>query len=54
MKRYFVDFAMGFTWAILDASDVYGPLKALANINFVHMGLSIDPCVLSITTYSWD
>jgi len=22
----------------------YGPLKALVNINFIHMGLSIGPC----------
>jgi len=35
-------------------SVVYVPLQTLANTHLVHMGLNIDPCVISITTYSWD
>ena len=39
---------------IYNASDEQHPLKAHRFRIIVHMGLSIDPCVISITTYSWD
>ena len=31
MKRYIVDFAMGFAWVILDARDEHDPLRTLVN-----------------------
>jgi len=46
MKRYFVDFAMGFTWDILDASLSKDALKALS------MGIRINPCEISVFSYS--
>jgi hypothetical protein len=35
-------------------SVVYGPLRALAETTFVHLGLCIDPCVIFITTHFYD
>lgn len=31
MKRYIVDFAMGFAWVILDARGEHDPLRTLVN-----------------------
>lgn len=50
MKRYFVDFAMGFTWDILDAKVVQDGLKAHTFVCYVYEVLWRNPCIQGINT----
>ena len=45
MKRYIVDFAMGFAWVILDARDEQDGLSTVVNLKSVHKRLQPGPCV---------